>query len=169
MARVAPGVGNVAWEGYARSADHLGGPRDPQAGPVRPAAESGNGRPYRRQGSVSQSIKHPCVRFYQARPDVGGCLRGGPDKATRSVLDGSRTGTNTPGRGMSNWRAQQIHGGIYVDQTTKLDQKVSKIPTELTDSQHIILQIGPVRQDTPTIKAQEATTLVASPRGSTAV
>ncbi|ODM15187.1 hypothetical protein SI65_09426 [Aspergillus cristatus] len=56
---------------------------------------------------------------------------------------------------LSNWRAeQQIHEGIYIERTTKLELEVSKLCTELTEAQHIIQRIGPVRQDTPATNAQ---------------
>ncbi|ODM14314.1 hypothetical protein SI65_10238 [Aspergillus cristatus] len=56
---------------------------------------------------------------------------------------------------LSNWRAeQQIYEGIYIEQITKLELEVSKLRTELTEAQHTIQRIRPVRQDTPAINAQ---------------
>src|SRR5699024_5227109 len=51
---------------------------------------------------------------------------------------------------LSNWRAeQQIHEGVYLDLITNLELEVSKLRTELTEAQHIIQRMGPVRQNTP--------------------
>lgn len=56
---------------------------------------------------------------------------------------------------LSNWRAeQQIHEGVYLDRITNLELEVSKLRTELTEAQHTIQRLGPVRQNTSATSAQ---------------